>query len=138
MGSTQFGIALALTRGSNGLKDYWDGYKDKDVHALSAHVTLEKEPEFGVGGRQSVATVTTKDGRVVSYRQEEPRGEPTNPLTNEQLERKFVSTAGLVLGDAQVAEMNRRLHKSRQGAERQAALQALTVAPDKTPALRAA
>jgi 2-methylcitrate dehydratase PrpD len=137
MGSTQFGIALALTKGRNGLKDYWDGYEDKSIHALAGKVTLDREPEFGVGGRQAVVTVETSDGRKISYRHEEPKGEPTNPLTTEQLNSKFTSTAGLVLDSARVAEISRRLMALDKELTASAIPQ-LTVAPDNKPALRAA
>lgn len=137
MGSTQFGVALALARGGNGLRDYWDGYKDKSIHEAAAGVVLEAEPEFGVGGRQSVLTVVLKDGRSVSYRHEEPRGEPTNPLSAEELEKKFMSTAGLVLDDATISDISRRL-MSLEKEPNAAVIPPLTVVPNRSPALRAA
>jgi 2-methylcitrate dehydratase PrpD len=137
MGSTQFGIALALINGSNGLKDYWDGYENKAVHELAGKVVLEQEPEFGVGGRQAVVTVETKDGRKVSFRHEEPKGEPTNPLTAEQLAGKFNSTAGLVLDEKRVAEISKRL-MALDKEPTASAIPQLTVAPNNKPALRAA
>jgi len=55
MGSTEFSVALGLDRGENGLRAYWDGYEDKRLHDAAANmVTLQVEPEFGVGGRQAV------------------------------------------------------------------------------------
>lgn len=137
MGSTQFGVALALARGSNGLKDYWEGYEDKAIHAAASNVTLVVEPEFGVGGRQSVVTVETRDGRTISYRQEEPKGEPTHPMSREELDRKFAATAGLVLDDARVSEISRRM-MALENEPQAAALPALTAAPNNEPVLRAA
>lgn len=136
MGGTQFGVALALSRGGNGLKDYWDGFNDKSIHALAAKVTLEPEDEFGVAGRQAILTVETNDGRTITVRSEEPKGEPTNPMSNDELERKFMTTAGLVLDEARVAEISRRL-MALEKEPSAAALPALTVAPSE-PALRAA
>ena len=49
MGSTQFGVALALASGRNGLKEYWDGYKQADVHDGMQKIELQKEPDFGLG-----------------------------------------------------------------------------------------
>ncbi len=109
MGSTQFGIALALAKGGNGLRDYWEGYGDQSIHAGSALVTLEENPEFGIGGRQSVVHIQTKDGRQLSHRQEEPKGEPTYPMSDEELEKKFASTAGLVMEAERIAEISRRI-----------------------------
>ncbi len=137
MGSTQFGVALALARGGNGLRDYWDGYADRAIHDLAARVVLETEPEFGVGGRQAVVSLGLDDGRTLTHRSEEPRGEPTNPLSAEELERKFMTTAGLVLDNATIAAISRRLMALDKEADA-AVIPAMTVAPDRKPALRAA
>lgn len=102
MGSTQFGVALALAGGSNGLKDYWTGYKDDAIHALAARVELVEEPAYGLGGRQSMIELEVA-GKTLSKYQEEPRGEPSNPISRTQLDEKFAATAGLVL-DASVVE----------------------------------
>lgn len=136
MGGTQFGVALALTRGSNGLKDYWEGFPEKAVHDLAAKVALEAEAEFGNAGRQAVVTVETTDGRTITFRSEEPKGEPTNPMSREELDRKFITTAGLVLDDARVAEISRRM-MALEAEPSAGALPALTVAPS-VPSLRAA
>src|SRR5229473_4171617 len=89
MGSTQFGVALALASGRNGLKEYWDGYKQADVHAGMKKIELRKEPGFGLGGRQAQIAIALKDGRSVTRSSVEPKGEPTNPLTPEEHEAKF-------------------------------------------------
>lgn len=136
MGGTQFGVALALTRGSNGLKDYWEGFPDRSVHDLAAKVTLEPEEAFGNAGRQSIVIIETNDGRSITLRSEEPKGEPTLPMSDEELERKFFATASLVLEEARVAEISRRL-MALENEPSAGALPALTVAPNE-PALRAA
>lgn len=105
MGSTQFGVALALACGSNGLKDYWDGYKKDAVHQLASRVELVEEPEYGLGGRQAALELEI-DGVTLVRRQEEPRGEPTNPMSRGQLDDKFASTAGLVLDKAAIAQIS--------------------------------
>lgn len=100
MGSTEFGVALALALGNNGLKEYWQGFKMRDVHdAAATRVTLRAEPEFGVGGRQSIVEIALKNGKTLRRRQEEPRGEPGNPLTPRELERKFFAMTGMVIDD---------------------------------------
>jgi 2-methylcitrate dehydratase PrpD len=105
MGSTQFGVALALAHGSNGLKDYWGGHADKAIYAGATKVILEEEPEFSKGARQAVVSVETNDGKIVKHRQEEPKGEPTHPMSREELDRKFSATASLVLEEKQVGEI---------------------------------
>ena len=138
MGSTQFGIALALAKGSNGLRDYWDGYEDQAIHAGAGKVTLEANPEFGNGGRQSVVHIETTDGRSFTHRQEEPKGEPTHPMSDAELEKKFFSTAGLVIDESRATEISARL-MALEAEPSAAALPQLTVAVSdgSTPQLRA-
>lgn len=99
MGSTQFGVALALASGRNGLREYWDGYKKSDVHAGMEKIELQKAPAYGVGGRQAQIDITLKDGRVVTRSSVEPKGEPTNPLTANELEAKFYAMTTMVLDE---------------------------------------
>jgi len=138
MGSTQFGIALALSKGSNGLRDYWDAFNDNAIHTGGSKVTLVENPEFGIGGRQSVVSIETFDGRTMSHRQEEPKGEPTHPMSDAELEKKFFSTAGLVINEDRAAEISRRL-MALETEPSAAALPQLTVAVSdgSTPQLRA-
>jgi 2-methylcitrate dehydratase PrpD len=101
MGSTQFGVALALTSGRNGLKEYWDGYRKADVHAGMKKIELRKEPAYGVGGRQARIVIALKGGRAVTRSSAEPKGEPTNPLTDEELEAKFHAMTTMVIDERQ-------------------------------------
>ncbi|MEX2451784.1 MAG: MmgE/PrpD family protein [Rhodospirillales bacterium] len=138
MGSTEFGVALGLDRGVNGLRSYWDGYKDKRLHEAAADkITLKAEPEFGVGGRQAVLEVTLKNGRVLKRRQEEPKGEPSNPLSPEQLEQKFMDMACIVLEENDAAKIGERLMTLETEANA-GVVPAMTVVGSGKPALRAA
>jgi 2-methylcitrate dehydratase PrpD len=97
MGSTQFGVALALQTGLNGLREYWDGFNDQTVHKAAAErTTLICEPAYGVTGRQAAIELVLKDGRVLTHDQPEPKGEPTNPLTAEEMESKFIGLVEMV------------------------------------------
>ncbi len=100
MGSTQFGVALALASGRNGLKEYWDGYKDADVHAGAKIVELRAEPAYGLAGRQATIDIVLKDGRTVSHSSLEPKGEPSNPLSADDLEAKFLAMTTMVIDRA--------------------------------------
>jgi 2-methylcitrate dehydratase PrpD len=138
MGSTQFSIALALSRGSNGLKDYWIGYDEKAVHEAAAlKVELIAEPTFGVGGRQAIVEVTLQNGKVIKYRQEEPKGEPTHPLSEGELESKFFATSGLVIDGARAGFINDDV-MSIETLQNVAELPRKTVSPGGTPKLLAA
>jgi 2-methylcitrate dehydratase PrpD len=97
MGSTQFGVALALQTGLNGLREYWDGFNDQAIHKAAAErTTLICEPAYGVTGRQAAIELVLKDGRVLKHDQPEPKGEPTNPLTDAEMASKFEGLVNMV------------------------------------------
>jgi len=106
MGSTQFGVALALAAGRNGLKEYWDGYKRPEVHGGMAKIALAQEPAYGLGGRQAQIDVVLKDGRQVTRSSREPKGEPSNPLGADDLEAKFRAMTTMVVDDAQARRIS--------------------------------
>jgi len=139
MGSTEFGVSLALATGRNGLREYWDGFNNQDVHEAAANRTrLIMEPAYGVTGRQAAIEIKLKDGRTLQRSQPEPKGEPTNPLTEQELADKFSGLVDMVettpgLG-AQLSERLLNLENETSVA----ALIGLLKAADKTPKLRAA
>lgn len=97
MGSTQFGVALALERGRNGLREYWDGFKAPAVHdAAGSITTLISEPAYGLTGRQAAVELKLKNGKTLRREQPEPKGEPSNPLTDRELADKFTGLVKLV------------------------------------------
>lgn len=97
MGSTQFGVALALQTGLNGLREYWDGFSDQTIHQAAAERTnLICEPAYGVTGRQAAIELVMKDGRKLTHEQPEPKGEPTNPMSDQELASKFEGLVELV------------------------------------------
>lgn len=100
MGSTQFSVALALEAGGNGLKEYWEAFPETTVHEGAVRVTLEPEKDYGLTGRQSRIAVTLRDGRTVEFSSEEPKGEPTNPLTPQELEGKYLAMTDMVMDEA--------------------------------------
>ncbi len=106
MGSTQFGVALALEAGSNGLREYWDGYKNPTVHQGAKLVELHPEAAFGLGGRQAKIEIVLNDGSAVTYNSVEPKGEPSNPLSAEDLEAKFLAMATMVVDGAQAQHVS--------------------------------
>lgn len=137
MGSTEFSLALALANGRNGLRDYWQGFKDRRVHDAISRVQLVRQPAFGVGGRQAVVEVKLKDGGTLSRSSELPKGEPENPLTAAELEAKFTSTAGLVIDDSQARELGKMIMTLDAGTD-PASIPARSIVKDGKPTLRAA
>jgi 2-methylcitrate dehydratase PrpD len=103
MGSTQFSVALALTNGRNGLREYWDGFKDQKIHAATSNqITLIPEPAYGLTGRQAAVELTLKNGKILRREQPEPKGEPSNPLTDQELADKFLGLVKMVRGTKQI------------------------------------
>lgn len=97
MGSTEFGVSLALQQGRNGLQEYWDGFNDQEIHeAASKRVSLINETAYGFTGRQAALELKLKDGRVLRHEQPEPKGEPSNPLTPEEMAAKFEGLVSMV------------------------------------------
>jgi 2-methylcitrate dehydratase PrpD len=104
MGSTQFSVALALKKGRNGLREYWDGFKDPEIHTASGkRVNLICEAAYGTTGRQAAVELTLKNGRKLRREQAEPKGEPNNPLTDEELADKFIGLVKMVRSDKDIS-----------------------------------
>ncbi|MBS0532128.1 MAG: MmgE/PrpD family protein [Proteobacteria bacterium] len=136
MGSTQFSIALALASGKNGLKEYWDGYKQTGVHDGMQKVALQKEADYGLGGRQARIDIALKNGKVVTRSSLEPKGEPTNPLTSAELEAKFMAMTTMVIDEKQASRISDLVMSLEKQARADVVPQAAVV--DNGPSLRAA
>lgn len=106
MGSTPFSIALALQGHLNGLKDYEEGFKDQRIHDIAREIELIPEPAYGLMGRQAVVEVAHKDGRVLRHEVQEPKGEPSVPMSPQELEDKFLGLASISVGDARAREIS--------------------------------
>ena len=139
MGSTQFGVALALSTGRNGLREYWDGFKNPEIHQASAkRTTLICEPAYGMTGRQAAVELRLKDGRVLRREQQEPKGEPNNPLTQQELADKFSGLVEMVETDKGVdANLSQRLMSLEKEADVADIIKSLK-ALSENPVLRAA
>lgn len=99
MGSTPFGIALALVQGRNGLGDYDLGFKDDQVHQLAQSVEVVADPSYGMMGRQAALEVRLRNGQLLKSAVEGPKGEPENPMTRQELDDKFLGLAGLAVSE---------------------------------------
>lgn len=139
MGSTQFSVALALQTGLNGLREYWDGFNDKAVHQAAAERTnLICEPAYGVTGRQAAIELVMKDGRKLTHEQPEPKGEPTNPMSDQELASKF---EGLVEMVETAPGLSKQLSELLMNLEQQSSVTSIIhglKAQSPTPELRAA
>lgn len=111
MGSTEFSVALALEKGRNGLREYWDGFTNPKIHdAASMQTTLISESAYGLTGRQAAVELTLNNGKILRREQPEPKGEPSNPLSDQELTDKFTGLVKMLKGSHEwVPSLSNRL-----------------------------
>ena len=102
--SLPYVVAHALIHGSVRLNAFGpDRLNDPQLRALMAKVELSADPELSRSfPRQRAARVEieTTDGRKLSHFQETRKGDPEMPLTDSELNDKYVELVAPVLGDA--------------------------------------
>lgn len=95
--SLPYSVALALCTGSAGMEAYnGTNMTDKTILSLAKRVTVTENEELSAWvpqKRASILHITLYDGTKLTYQVDYPKGEPENPLTDEELENKFISLA---------------------------------------------
>lgn len=90
--SIPYSLAVALVYGNAGLHEFSDKYiSDEKVLAITKKVSVTDVNDLTVLSPQkrvAVVIIKTKSN-VFSYRVDYPKGEPENPISNEELETKF-------------------------------------------------
>lgn len=104
-GSTPFVIAASIALGTEALavSDVKKAYADERVWCLHRRVKLHVDAAMDYMGRGCRLVVRLKDGRALEDRVELPRGEPENPMSERQIENKFMRQASAALGDERAA-----------------------------------
>lgn len=91
--SMPFGAAVALARRRAGLDDFSDeALGDPTIRALIPKVRCVKDEELGRAWPErwpAVVVVETQDGRRLTLRVDDPKGDPANPLTEAEIVGKF-------------------------------------------------
>lgn len=96
--------AAALVRGRAGVPEMLpDCIADPRVAQLRSRIEVVTDP--GVGSEQAEAEVALADGRTLKARVVHARGSKMRPMTDEDLDAKFRSQAGLVLPAARVEKL---------------------------------
>ncbi len=107
--SLPFPVAAAVINGRLGPEEITgDGLTDLDVLDLASRVTLSEDPSHNdafPAHRFARVSITTTDGRVVSSRDTEPRGDPEDHLGDEEIRAKFHQFADPVLGVGLAGEL---------------------------------
>lgn len=90
--SIPYSLAVALYSGKGGLDEFTEKYiKNPEIEALTKKVTVsdyDKLTALCPQKRVAIVTVKTSSGEFVE-RVDYPKGEPENPLTQQELEDKF-------------------------------------------------
>ena len=91
--SARFGIALRLTKGSNGYQDYVEkNLKDPEILGLVKkikYVADEKHEKLKVDGAPAIVTIKLKDGSSYREQVDYAKGTTNNPMLWPELEEKF-------------------------------------------------
>lgn len=95
--SMPFAVALALCKGSAGMEEFNEAsVTDEEILAITRKVKVVEKEELSAmvtKNRASILNIIMKDGTILSHRVDYPKGEPENPLTDEELIQKFTSLA---------------------------------------------
>ena len=115
--SIQYGIASILVRGKAGLQEYTDeAIKDPKVHEIAKKITIEIDPEIQKlypNPRSMIVQIKDKKGNIYSSRVDYPKGDPENPMTDEELIDKFIDvTEGVISKKRQAEIIENTLHGS--------------------------
>ena len=102
-GSTPFVIAASLAAGTTSLTvdDVKHAVGDEAVYALHRRIRLHVDPAMPYMGRGAHVAVRLRDGRDLALAVDLPRGEPEHPMSDEEVERKFMRQAEAAVGEAQ-------------------------------------
>ncbi len=98
--SLAFCGALALVRGRASEADFaGETIRDPEVRRIEAATTVVTDETFEyTQAMPARVQVTLADGRTLEAYMDTPKGRPKNPLTRGEMEAKFLSLAGPVLG----------------------------------------
>lgn len=111
--SLKYVVANALVHGSVRLAAFGtERMNDPLTRELMKKIDVEIDPELDAsfpGQRAARVSIETRDGRKADYLQPARKGDPELPLTDRDLEDKYLELAGPVLGDAAARALVARL-----------------------------
>lgn len=95
--SVPFSVAVALKTGWAGPKEFTPAsFNDSEILNLAKRVELKEEPALTnlvPDKRPAIVEILTKDGHKFRERVDLPKGEPENPITDEEIKKKFIELA---------------------------------------------
>lgn len=102
-GSTPFVIAASVAARTTSLSvaDVKRAITGADVYALHRRVQLHVDAGMPYMGRGARVVLRLRDGRAFEHTVALPRGEPENPMSDSDIEQKFMRQAHAAVGAAQ-------------------------------------
>ncbi len=79
--------------------------KDPRVREMIDKIKLKADPSLDRFGRAGISEIRTKQGDVYRQRVEYPKGDPRNPMTDQEIEEKFRSMAEKFMTELQMKEI---------------------------------
>lgn len=113
--SVAHGAAVCLLTGGNGFYNYRDeDTRDPRFRALARRVDVYVDPQceeerLRLNNRAAIVTVHLKDGRQLERRVTYSKGHPRNPLSDSELEAKFLDCVTPRLGAERARELAQRV-----------------------------
>jgi 2-methylcitrate dehydratase PrpD len=111
--SVKYVVATALTHGSVRLAAFGpDRLTDPATRTLMKKIHLTVDPELDAafpGRRAARVTIKTRDGRCAQYFQPTRKGDPEDPLTDNELNQKFLELASPVIGAEPASDLLEKL-----------------------------
>jgi 2-methylcitrate dehydratase PrpD len=110
--SLPFALAVAAVRGRVGVDEFTEEtVADPVIQAMIPRTVVHQDEELYTKVRNSMpgrVTVRTTDGRELTAEVLYPKGNPANPLSEDELKAKYMEMAERVLGHDQADELYRR------------------------------
>jgi len=111
--SLSYVVATALAHGSVRLAAYEPARLDDPVtRSLMGRISVVVDPELDAafpGQRAARVVIETRDGRLLEHLQPNRKGDPEEPLTDAELEGKFMELSSPVIGEERARVLLDRL-----------------------------
>lgn len=96
--SIPFSAALAFVRGAAGIEDYNnETINNPDILNLTSKISIAEDDVLTSqvpDKREAIVNISTYDGRISTFSVAYPKGEPENPISDQELVDKFHQLAG--------------------------------------------
>ena len=115
--SLPFALAVAAVRGRVGVDEFTEEtVADPVIEEMITRTVVHQDEELyrqAITSMPGRVTVKTTDGRELTAEVLYPRGNPRNPMTEDEFKAKFMDMAERVLGNDQADELYRRARELR-------------------------